>query len=94
MLANKQPQGLLAPIAPMLSSVTAIPVPGHAHHAPDALVDTLAAMGVNQGEVAADPTEAMTSLAQRLDGRPAPVLILGSLYLAGEILRLNGELPD
>ena len=23
-----------------------------------------------------------------------PVLIAGSLYLSGEILRLNGELPD
>ncbi|MDG5487428.1 bifunctional folylpolyglutamate synthase/dihydrofolate synthase [Sphingomonas sp. BGYR3] len=94
MLANKQPEGLLAPIAPMLASVTAIPVPGHAHHAPDALVGTLAQMGVADGQVAADPADAVARLARRLNGQAAPVLILGSLYLAGEVLRLNAELPD
>ncbi|MGC6399334.1 bifunctional folylpolyglutamate synthase/dihydrofolate synthase [Sphingomonas sp. FW199] len=94
MLANKQPEGLLAPIAPMLASVTAIPVPGHAHHAPDALVSTLAQMGVANGQVAADPADAFACLARRLNGQAAPVLILGSLYLAGEVLRMNAELPD
>ena len=34
MLANKDATGLLAPFAPLAQSLTAIPVPGHAHHAP------------------------------------------------------------
>ncbi|WP_448657561.1 bifunctional folylpolyglutamate synthase/dihydrofolate synthase [Sphingomonas sp. CJ99] len=94
MLANKQPEGLLAPIAPMLASITALPVPGHAHHAPAMLVETLGRMGVAQGAAASDPASAVRNVAQRLNGRPGTVLILGSLYLAGEVLRLNGELPD
>jgi dihydrofolate synthase/folylpolyglutamate synthase len=37
------------------------------------------------------------SVAEALRGIPAdgmPILIAGSLYLAGEVLRLNEEIPD
>ena len=38
-----------------------------------------------------DVHAAMALLAER---EPAPVLIAGSLYLAGEVLRANGQEPD
>ena len=57
-------------------------MPGHDWHPPEAFGDQAAA----QSDVAA----ALASLPE--DG--LPVLIAGSLYLAGDVLRQNGELPD
>ena len=34
------------------------------------------------------------SLEEALHALPAPRLIAGSLYLAGEVLQLNGQAPD
>ena len=43
-------------------------------------------------------SDALRGLTQRLeadaDTRPQTVLICGSLYLAGDVLRMNGEIPD
>src|SRR3546814_12638200 len=36
MLANKQPDAILAPLAGRIASITAVPVPGHDHHPPPA----------------------------------------------------------
>ncbi|WP_133365086.1 bifunctional folylpolyglutamate synthase/dihydrofolate synthase [Qipengyuania sediminis] len=80
MLANKDPAALIEPMRASLASVTAVPVPGHAYH-------PAAVLG---GHKAADVPEALACL----PADSLPVLIAGSLYLAGEVLRLNGELPD
>lgn len=80
MLANKHPAALLGPMRDSLASVTAVPVPGHEHHPGSAF----------GGGAAPDVPVALEVLPD--DG--LPVLIAGSLYLAGEVLRLNGELPD
>lgn len=80
MLANKNPAALLGPLRDSLASVTVVPVPSHEHHGPEAF----GAKG------ASDVPAALEALPE--DG--LPVLIAGSLYLAGEVLRLNGELPD
>ena len=94
MLANKDPNGLLAPLAPLLGSVTAVPVPGHEHHAPEALAAAARSFGVAAG-TAPDVPAALRSIADGAGNVPPPfVLILGSLYLAGTVLEANDELPD
>ena len=80
--ANRPPDALTGPLTRSLVSITAVPVPGHEHHPPHAI-------GPNVIEAADVPT-ALAALPD--DG--LPVLIAGSLYLAGEVLRLNDELPD
>ncbi|MEZ0244402.1 MAG: glutamate ligase domain-containing protein, partial [Sphingomonas sp.] len=96
MLANKDPEGLLAPLAPLLASVTAVPVPGHEHHAPADLASIAQRLGIRSTMTASDIPEALGWVRRRIDPRgEAPVvLILGSLYLAGTVLEANDELPD
>ncbi|MCR5872102.1 hypothetical protein LRS12_16130 [Sphingomonas sp. J344] len=90
MLSNKDATGLLAPFAPLAASFTAVPVPGHAHHDPADLAATARALGIPSTATAPDVPTALASIQAA-----APlVLILGSLYLAGEVLRENDELPD
>lgn len=91
MLSNKDATGLLAPFAPLAASFTAVPVPGHAHHDPADLAATARALGIPSTATAPDVPTALNSL--RTADAPL-VLILGSLYLAGEVLRENDELPD
>ncbi len=91
MLSNKDATGLLAPFAPLAASFTAVPVAGHAHHDPADLAATARALGIPSAATAPDVPNALASL----HTIEAPlVLILGSLYLAGEVLRENDELPD
>ena len=91
MLSNKDATGLLAPFAPLAASFTAVPVPGHAHHEPADLAATARALGIPSAATAPDVPTALA----KLETTEAPlVLILGSLYLAGEVLRENDELPD
>ena len=64
---------------------------GHAHHDPADLASTARALGIATTGIAPDVPTALASL----HTTDAPVvLILGSLYLAGEVLRENDELPD
>lgn len=91
MLANKDAHGLLEPVAPYARSLHAVPVPHHECHDPADLAAAARSLGI-ESATAADPAEAIASIG-RLD--PAPlILILGSLYLAGEVLTANDELPD
>ncbi|MEO0462144.1 MAG: folylpolyglutamate synthase/dihydrofolate synthase family protein [Pseudomonadota bacterium] len=82
MLENKQPQAIVGPLRPWCASVTAVPVPGHHSHRASAFGDDVSA--------AADLPAALDALPE--DG--LTVLIAGSLYLAGEALRLNGQIPE
>lgn len=82
MLANKDPFAIINPLAQEIASLTAVPVPGQDCHPASAF---------GAGTPAADDVlSALAALPQ--DG--LPVLIAGSLYLAGTVLRLNQELPD
>ena len=78
---NKDPAALIAPMRPSLASVTAVPVPVHEHHPPSAFGPAVPGTRDVPAAVAALPDDGL------------PVLIAGSLYLAGEVLRLNGETP-
>ena len=71
----------------------AVPVEGHDHHSPDAL-----AAAAREGGLSAIPAagleQALGWIARHADReRPPVVLILGSLYLAGEVLEKNGQPP-
>jgi dihydrofolate synthase / folylpolyglutamate synthase len=91
MLANKDIAGFLQPLRDCLGHVHTVPVDRHASHAPEAI----AALVRNWG-VAASTYDALDAgiagVAAQNDG--APLLITGSLYLAGQVLERNGQLPD
>ncbi|WP_293881197.1 folylpolyglutamate synthase/dihydrofolate synthase family protein [Sphingomonas sp.] len=82
-LANKEADNIVATLAPGALSLTFIEVPHHA----SADVEALASRW--KGRVAPDLEAALAAFTSRSD-----VLIIGSLYLAGEALRLNRQLPD
>jgi len=82
MLSNRYPQTIIDPLEGRLASVTAVPIEGsdsHGAHAFGGRADWQASVG-----------EALSALPD--DG--LPVLIAGSLYLAGKVLAANGEAPD
>ena len=80
-LANKDADEIVSVLAPHALSLTFVPVGDHAHHDPQALAGRFGG-------------RAARSLADALSGLPAPRLIAGSLYLAGEALAANNEVPD
>jgi dihydrofolate synthase/folylpolyglutamate synthase len=82
MIEGKDPASLIGPLGQSLASITAVPVPGHDWH-------PASAFG-SRARPAPDVPGAMAMIPD--DG--LPILIAGSLYLAGEVLRLNEELPD
>jgi dihydrofolate synthase/folylpolyglutamate synthase len=82
MIEGKDAAALTAPLSSLLKSITAVPVPGHDCH-------PASAFGPD-ARSAPDVSSAMKSIPDD----DLPILIAGSLYLAGEVLRLNDELPD
>jgi dihydrofolate synthase/folylpolyglutamate synthase len=86
MLANKDACAFLRLLAPAVRSVSAVPVADHEHHAPGALAGIARGLGLEASAYADVP-----AALERLNG---PVLIAGSLYLAGTVLALNGEAPQ
>lgn len=86
MLSNKDPAAIITPLHEKLASVTVIPVPGHDSHA---LRDypKADAPAAEAGDIKA----ALRSLSL---GAGRTVLIAGSLYLAGKVLKLNEQVPD
>lgn len=82
MIEGKDPQALLTPLASSIASVSAVPISTHDSYMAETYGDNIAA--------AASVAQALASLPD--DG--LPVLIAGSLYLAGDVLRQNGQLPD
>ena len=85
MLANKNPDALLQHIAQGCASITVVPVPGHESHSAAAFDGRDTAVGT-----ASDVEVALVALAP---SKPRTVLIAGSLYLAGDVLRRNGQIP-
>jgi dihydrofolate synthase/folylpolyglutamate synthase len=85
MLASKDPGALLKPLSARLASVSVVPAPGHDAHSPQ---DFAAHTPLSVRSFETVP-EALAALPSEGD-----VLIAGSLYLAGEVLRLNREFPD
>ncbi|MBK5265791.1 MAG: hypothetical protein JJE34_11270 [Alphaproteobacteria bacterium] len=91
MLDNKDLLGFLTPLRDHLGSVHAVPVPGHDHHDPANIVKLASDWGI-KSEAHSDIAGALSSITD-VD-QPTTVLIGGSLYLAGEVLRSNEQVPD
>lgn len=85
MLANKDPAAIVVPLADRLHSISVVPAPGHDAHPPE----EFAAHSSQPVNSFANVEEALRALPPEGD-----VLIAGSLYLAGEVLRLNRQVPD
>ena len=80
-LANKDASAIVTELRPHALSLTFVPAPDHEHHPPGELAQQFGGRASSSLEVA-------------LIELPAPRLIAGSLYLAGEALRLNEQSPD
>jgi dihydrofolate synthase/folylpolyglutamate synthase len=89
MLRTKDAAGFLRPLAAGALSLRAVPIPGEP--ATLAAEETAAAArdaGFAEARAAADPGAAVAEIAAADPG--ARILICGSLYLAGRVLRENG----
>ena len=80
-LANKNASAIVDELRPHALSLSFVPVPDHEHHHPGDLAQQFGG-------------RASSSLEEAVGDLPSPRLIAGSLYLAGEALRLNGQAPD
>jgi dihydrofolate synthase / folylpolyglutamate synthase len=89
MLSTKDEPGFLRPLAPLARSVRTVPVPDEpASHDPvEAAADAMR-LGI-PATPARDLPDALRAIAAAEPG-PARVLICGSLYLAGHVLRDHG----
>ena len=85
MLANKDPGAIVAPLKGMLATISVVPAPGHEAHPPEAFAA--------HSDL---PVRSFATVAEALSALPTEgdILIAGSLYLAGEVLRLNRQIPD
>lgn len=85
MLSSKDPAAIVAPLKGKLLSLSVVPAPGHEAHSPDEIA--------RHSDL---PVRAFPDVEAALRALPpdGDVLIAGSLYLAGEVLRLNREFPD
>jgi dihydrofolate synthase / folylpolyglutamate synthase len=93
MLANKDARGFLANFSGMTRHVIAVPIPGHDNaYTAQALADVTRPLGM-RAETAESVEAALRAIAQLAYDVPPRILITGSLYLAGEVLRANGTLP-
>ncbi|MCB1340081.1 MAG: bifunctional folylpolyglutamate synthase/dihydrofolate synthase [Pseudooceanicola sp.] len=88
MLNTKDVSGYLRPLAPHVASLTAVSIPGEANTLP---AETTAEIAASVGMAASTAPDVATALATIAASNPsARVLICGSLYLAGSVLRENG----
>lgn len=82
MIAGKDPSALIEPLSSSIESISAVPVPTHDWYPAEAFGPDAKAFADVPAALAALPDDGL------------PVLIAGSLYLAGEVLHLNRQLPD
>ena len=88
MLNTKDIAGYLRPLAARADSLTAVSIPGEANTLPaEATRDAARAAGIDAA-TAPSVLDAVRAIAGRTPG--ARILICGSLYLAGSVLRENG----
>lgn len=87
-LTTKDATGTLRPFKGIASEVLTLPIEGHDCRPPEELAQLAESMGLTS-RPRASLSDAMTALR-----KPALVLVFGSLYMAGELLALNGPFPD
>lgn len=88
MLNTKDVTGYMRPLAPQVESLTAVTIEGEAATLPAEATAAAAESAGIRAATATDVGQAVAELAHRHPG--ARILICGSLYLAGRVLRENG----
>jgi dihydrofolate synthase/folylpolyglutamate synthase len=93
MLATKDCEAFLKNFAGLARRVVAVPIPRQEKSFPaQAIADAARAIGMPT--LTSNDIETALDAIARFDLEPPPrILITGSLYLAGEVLSLNGTLP-
>lgn len=91
MLNTKDITGYLQPVARHAESLTAVSIPGEANTLPAETTAEAAAKVGMAASTADSVSEALTAIMEQ--DPSARVLICGSLYLAGNVLRENGKTP-
>lgn len=94
MLASKDCEGFLGNFAGLARRLIAVPIPGAEKGlSPETVADIARSIGLSA--TSRDNLAEAFDAARKLDLEPPPrILITGSLYLAGEVLRENGTLPQ
>lgn len=88
MLNTKDIGGFLAPLAPHAEQLIAVSIPGEANTIP---AEKTAAFAKDVGMATATAMSVRAAIADIVGASPnARILICGSLYLAGDVLRENG----
>jgi dihydrofolate synthase/folylpolyglutamate synthase len=87
-LTTKDPRAMLKPFAGLASDIHTVPIADYDCRPPTALAELASELGFR-----ASSNDTLEQALGRVR-QPARVLIFGSLYLAGEALRANGEIPD
>lgn len=90
MLGSKAPLDFLRPLAPFVRRLRAVGIPGEEKAVPPA---DAAALAREAGIAAAEPADGVAEAVAALTAGGAPpgrILICGSLYLAGTVLKDNG----
>ena len=94
MLRSKDCEGFLANFSGLARRLIAVPVPG-AEAGLSAEEVAACARGIGLSATSRDNLSEALEAARKLDLEPPPrILITGSLYLAGEVLALNGTPPE
>ena len=94
LMRTRRISDVLGPLAPLVRKAHVIPLPGHPHHDPrDIAALAQSRVGPRETYPAFTLDQAIERLARDPDGRP-DVLIFGSLYMAGDVLAANDEVPD
>ncbi|MBL3569489.1 bifunctional folylpolyglutamate synthase/dihydrofolate synthase [Rhodovulum visakhapatnamense] len=88
MLNTKDVAGFLKPLAAVAGSLTAVSIPGETATLPAGATRAAAEAAGIRAETAADVADAVARIAAAAPD--ARILICGSLYLAGRVLRENG----
>lgn len=90
MLNSKAAEQFLAPLASVADSLTAIAIPGEENAIPAADLSAAATAVGHAAKPAAGIDAALAGIADRAGPEPARLLVCGSLYLAGKLLRTHG----
>jgi dihydrofolate synthase / folylpolyglutamate synthase len=89
MLGTKDLRSFLGPLARVAASLAAVPIPGEAAaREPEEVAQAARALGL-RAAVHGSVEAAVADLARR-EAAPFRVLVCGSLYLAGDVLRRHG----
>ncbi len=93
MIEGKDAREFLKPLAQRATHLSAVPVSDHVTQTPDELTAIASSLGLT-ARPAASVRDALQKMRPEETSSPAIILICGSLYLAGEVLKENGPLPE